>query len=52
MHGEIVVGIGDPLDTGATLAFAFDEADLRGATLVAVHSWNRLASASWRHTDA
>jgi nucleotide-binding universal stress UspA family protein len=52
VHGEIVVGIGDPLDTGATLAFAFDEAALRGATLVAVHSWNRFTSAGWRPADA
>lgn len=52
VHREIVVGIGDPLDTGETLAFAFDEADLRGAALVAVHSWNWLTSASWRPADA
>jgi nucleotide-binding universal stress UspA family protein len=52
VHREIVVGVGDPLDTSATLAFAFDEADLRGAALVAVHSWNWLTSASWRPTDA
>jgi nucleotide-binding universal stress UspA family protein len=52
VHREIVVGIGDPLDTSAALAFAFDEADLRGATLVAVHSWNWLTSAGWRPADA
>ena len=52
VHGEIVVGIGDPLDTTATLDFAFEEAALRGATLVAVHSWHRLASAAWRPADA
>ena len=37
---EVVVGIRDPHDTGGPLAFAFEEAALRGATLVAVHSWH------------
>jgi nucleotide-binding universal stress UspA family protein len=48
VHGEIVVGIGDPLDATATLAFAFDEAAVRGASLVAVHclTWN--PAASWQ----
>jgi nucleotide-binding universal stress UspA family protein len=36
---EVVVGIRDPHDTARTLAFAFEEAALRRATLVAVHSW-------------
>lgn len=40
VHGEVVVGIRDPRDAEATLSYAFDEADLRGATLIAVHSWN------------
>ena len=40
VHREIVVGIRDPGDTGRALAFAFDEAARRGATLTAVHSWN------------
>jgi len=39
VHREVVVGIRDPDDTAAALAYAFDEAALRGATLVAVHSW-------------
>jgi nucleotide-binding universal stress UspA family protein len=39
VHREVVVGIRDPHDTAATLAFAFEEAALRGATLVAVHAW-------------
>jgi hypothetical protein len=52
VHGEIAVGIDDPLDTTETLGFAFDEAALRGATLVAVRSWNRLTSAAWRPGDA
>lgn len=36
---EIAVGIRDPQDTTQTLAFAFEEAALRGADLVAVHTW-------------
>jgi nucleotide-binding universal stress UspA family protein len=40
VHGEVVVGVGDPHDADATLGYAFDEAALRGATLIAVHSWN------------
>jgi nucleotide-binding universal stress UspA family protein len=40
VHREVVVGIRDLDDTAAALAYAFDEAALRGATLVAVHSWN------------
>jgi nucleotide-binding universal stress UspA family protein len=38
VHREVAVGIRDPNDTTETLAFAFEEAALRGATLVAVHS--------------
>jgi nucleotide-binding universal stress UspA family protein len=39
VHREIAVGIRDPQDVNRTLAFAFEEAALRGADLVAVHSW-------------
>jgi nucleotide-binding universal stress UspA family protein len=42
---EVVVGIRDPHDTAGTLAFAFEEAALRRATLVAVHSWYWFPSA-------
>lgn len=45
VHGEIVVGIRDPHDTGATLGYAFEEAVLRSASLMAVHSWNWSRSA-------
>jgi nucleotide-binding universal stress UspA family protein len=40
-----VVGIRDPDDTAAALAYAFEEAAVRSATLVAVHSrnWSRCA---------
>jgi nucleotide-binding universal stress UspA family protein len=39
VHREIAVGIRDPRDTGEALTFAFGEAALRGADLVAVHTW-------------
>ena len=44
VHREVVVGIRDPRDADGTLGTAFEEAALRGATLVAVHSWN------WPHS--
>jgi nucleotide-binding universal stress UspA family protein len=40
VHREVVVGIRDSHDATATLPFAFEEAALRGATLVAVHAWH------------
>jgi nucleotide-binding universal stress UspA family protein len=40
VHREIAVGIRDPQDVTGTLAFAFEEAALRGADLVAVHAWH------------
>ena len=41
VHGEIVVGVSDPdlPDAAAALRFAFTEAALRRARLVAVHAW-------------
>ena len=39
VHREIAVGIRDPQDTTEALAFAFAEAAMRGAELVAVHTW-------------
>ncbi len=39
VHREIAVGIRDPQNTTETLAFAFEEAALRNADLVAVHTW-------------
>jgi nucleotide-binding universal stress UspA family protein len=38
VHREVVVGVRDPRGTDETLGYAFEEAALRGATLVAVHS--------------
>lgn len=39
VHREIVVGIRNPQDCAAALAFAFEEAALRNAHLLAVHAW-------------
>jgi nucleotide-binding universal stress UspA family protein len=47
VHREIAVGVRDPQDTGA-LAFAFAEAALRDADLVAVHTWCWYPSAAHR----
>jgi nucleotide-binding universal stress UspA family protein len=38
-HREIVVGVHDPDQAGPALDFAFEEAALRKAQLVAVHAW-------------
>jgi nucleotide-binding universal stress UspA family protein len=38
-HPQIVVGIRDPQDCAAALGFAFEEAALRHASLLAVHAW-------------
>lgn len=46
---EVAVGIRDPHDNTATLAFAFEEAAQRDATLVAVHSWHWLPSPRGGH---
>lgn len=45
VHREIAVGVRDPRDAGAAVAFAFEEAALRGADLVAVHTWYWFPSA-------
>jgi nucleotide-binding universal stress UspA family protein len=45
VHREIAVGIRDPQDITEALAFAFEEAALRGADLVAVHAWSWFPSA-------
>ena len=41
VHHRIVVGVRDPEDCEAALAFAFDEASHRGAHLLAVQAWYR-----------
>jgi nucleotide-binding universal stress UspA family protein len=38
-HGQIIVGVGDPDDCAEALAFGFEEAELRQASLLAVHAW-------------
>src|SRR5689334_14978537 len=52
VHREIAVGIRDPQDTGGALAFAFEEAALRGADLVAVHTWYWIPAAPRAAEDA
>ena len=52
VHREVVVGVRDPMDPTAALDFAFGEAALRGATLVAVHSRNLPPAVIWRQADA
>ena len=41
VHREIAVGVRDPEEATGALAFAFEEAALRGADLVVVHTWYR-----------
>ncbi|HEY8046315.1 MAG TPA: universal stress protein [Streptosporangiaceae bacterium] len=39
-HREVVVGLRDPARPGPALGFAFEEAALRKARLLAVHAWS------------
>ncbi|MFE3450439.1 universal stress protein [Nonomuraea sp. NPDC059194] len=39
VRGEIVVGVDDASDCGPALAYAFEQAALRGSTLRAIHAW-------------
>ena len=39
-HREIVVGVRDPAHAAAALGFAFEEAALRKARLLALHAWS------------
>jgi nucleotide-binding universal stress UspA family protein len=39
-HRQIGVGVGNPEDCTAALAFAFEEAALRKASVIAVHAWH------------
>ena len=45
VHHQIAVGVGHPRDTDAALAFAFEEAAARHASLVVVHAWSWFPSA-------
>jgi nucleotide-binding universal stress UspA family protein len=40
-HGLVGVGVGDLEHSAAALTFAFEEATLRQASLVAIHAWHR-----------
>jgi nucleotide-binding universal stress UspA family protein len=50
-HRQIVVGIRNPDDCAAALAFAFEEAQLRKAHLLAVHAWQSPRAALPRTAD-
>jgi nucleotide-binding universal stress UspA family protein len=54
VHREVVVGIRDPHAAAAALPFAFEEAALRGATLVAVHAspWSPAPAGTLGDRDA
>jgi nucleotide-binding universal stress UspA family protein len=39
-HRQVGVGVGDPARSAAALAFAFQEAALRKASLIALHAWD------------
>jgi nucleotide-binding universal stress UspA family protein len=45
-HRQVAIGIGDPDSAGAALTFAFEEAALRQAAVLAVHAWNTPRSSS------
>ena len=47
-QGNVVVGVRGPEDCAATLTFAFEEAALRNASLLAVHAWQADHRASCR----
>jgi nucleotide-binding universal stress UspA family protein len=50
-HRQVGVGIGDPARSAAALAFAFEEASLREASLIAVHAYDmpsdQIGAALW-----
>jgi nucleotide-binding universal stress UspA family protein len=39
-HGQVGVGVADPETSSAALEFAFEEATLRKASVMAVHAWH------------
>ncbi len=49
---QVAVGIADPDTSAAALAFAFEEATLRRASLLAVHAWNTVSSEAGRFYEA
>ena len=51
-HRQVAVGIGDSETGAAALAFAFEEATLRQASLLAVHAWNTPRSETARAFQA
>jgi nucleotide-binding universal stress UspA family protein len=51
-HRQVAVGIGDADGSAAALSFAFEEATLRKASLLAVHAWNTPQSQGGRVWEA
>ncbi|MEO5833473.1 MAG: universal stress protein [Nakamurella sp.] len=49
--GPVVVALDGLPDSDDALGFAFEEADLRGRVLVAVHTWNDAAFDGFAYTD-
>jgi nucleotide-binding universal stress UspA family protein len=49
---EVAVGIRDPQDAQGALAFAFEEAALRGAELLVVHAWAWIPPGLRTRTDS
>lgn len=49
VHREIAVGVRDPGDAEDALGFAFEEASLRGADLMAVHATSRVTGPDGEH---
>lgn len=50
-HRQVIVGIRNPDDCTAALAFAFEEAQLRNSHLLAVHAWQSPRAALPRTAD-
>ena len=52
VHREVVAGVGEPAESADSLGFAFEEASMRGARLLAVHALARYpASSAWDDED-
>ena len=47
VDGPIVLGVSGSADAEDAIAWAFDEASLRGAELIAVHVWNDIAHSNF-----
>jgi len=52
VHRKVAVGVADPAEAGDSLGFAFEEASLRGARLIAVHAVHHFRLAATRQSPA